>query len=102
MRSVPPGGTAFLWRRSGTTWTKKLPLPSSSDVTQAWYDWYVAVPPDNKDQVFVGAIDTFRGDLSGTKWTWTNITTQGGKSIHPDQHCLAFAPGQFENDIRGK
>jgi photosystem II stability/assembly factor-like uncharacterized protein len=96
------GGAAFLWRRSGTTWTKvKLPPPSRLDVAQAWYDWFVAVPPDNKAQLFVGAIDTFRGDLAGTTWTWTNITTQGGNSIHPDQHCLAFAPGNSKTIFAG-
>ena len=45
------------------------------------------------DQVYIGAIDTLRGDLSGSTWNWTNITTQGANSIHPDQHCLTFAPG---------
>ncbi len=86
------GATAYLWRRTGTTWTKITPLPGL-DINQAWYDWYVAVRPDNRGQVYLGAIDAFRGDLSGSSWAWTDITTQGGKSIHPDQHCLTFSPG---------
>ena len=49
--------------------------------------------PTNRSRVFLGAIDTFRGDLSGTTWTWTNVTSQGSNSIHPDQHSLTFAPG---------
>jgi hypothetical protein len=85
------GTAAHLWRRSGTTWTKITSLPALS-INQAWYDWYVAATPDKKGQVFLGAIDTFRGDLSGTTWSWTNITSQGANSIHPDQHCLTFAP----------
>ena len=62
------------------------------NVGQAWYHWYVAASPTNRGQVFLGAIDTFRGSLSGTTWTWKNITTQGLNSIHPDQHSLTFAP----------
>jgi photosystem II stability/assembly factor-like uncharacterized protein len=90
-------GAAFLWRRSGTAWSR-IALPTSPtnlriDINQAWYDWYVAATPDNAGQVFLGAIDTLRGDLVNAQWRWTNITTQGGNSIHPDQHCLAFTPG---------
>ena len=86
------GGTPHLWRRTGSTWSKVTGLPALS-VNQAWYDWYVAASPTNRGRVFLGAIDTFRGDLSGTTWTWTNITSQGNNSIHPDQHSLTFAPG---------
>ena len=86
------GGAAHLWRRAGTTWTK-ITTPAAMNVNQAWYDWYVAAPPDSKTRVFLGAIDTYRGELSGGTWTWTDITTQGNNSIHPDQHCLAFVPG---------
>jgi len=96
------GTAAFLWRRAGTTW-KKVTLPavnhdpnhyfsSKLEIGQAQYDWYVAVPPDNTGQVFIGAVDAFRGKLTGTIWTWKNVTTQGANSIHPDQHCLTFSP----------
>jgi hypothetical protein len=84
------GSAARLWRRSGTTWSK-ITMPALN-TQQSWYDWYVAVPPNNRGRVYVGAIDTLRGDLSGGTWKWTNITTQGSNSIHPDQHCLAFSP----------
>ena len=86
------GTAAHLWRRSGTTWTKISGLPALN-INQAWYDWYVAAPPDNAKQVFLGAIDTFRGTFGVSSWTWKNITTQGSNSIHPDQHCLTFSPG---------
>lgn len=94
------GAAAHLWRRSGTTWTKITGLPAVN-VNQAWYDWYVAAVPDSKSQVYIGAIDTWRGDLSGSSWRWTNITTQGRDSIHPDQHCLAFAPGNSKTIYAG-
>lgn len=90
------GKAPYLWRRTGTTWAKITALPpvDKNDpwTNQAEYDWYVAAPPDNKRRVYLGAIDTFRGDLSSSKWKWTNITTNGANSIHPDQHCLTFSP----------
>ncbi len=62
---------------------------------QASYDWFVAVAPDLDTQVYCGAIDVHRGDLSGTTWTWLNLTSKSsGDSIHPDQHAIAFEPGQ--------
>jgi photosystem II stability/assembly factor-like uncharacterized protein len=96
------GAAAFFWRRAGTTWTKvTLPAvnhdpnnydPKKLEIGQAQYDWYVAAPQDNTGQVFIGAIDAFRGKLTGSTWKWTNVTTQGAQSIHPDQHCLTFSP----------
>ena len=86
------GTAAHLWRRTGTTWKKITPLPTLN-VNQAWYDWYVAAAPNSAGRVYLGAIDTVRGTLSGSTWSWTNVTTQGSNSIHPDQHCLTFSPG---------
>ena len=85
------GSGAHLWRRVGTAWTK-IAAPTGVNINQAWYDWYVAAAPNNQNQVYIGAIDAYRGTVSGATASWTNITTQGGNSIHPDQHCLAFAP----------
>ena len=90
------GNTPYLWRRSGTSWTKiafAQAVLRMLNLTQAWYDWYVAATPDNPKQVYLGAIDTLRGDLRGSIWRWSNITTQGSNSVHPDQHCLTFEPG---------
>jgi hypothetical protein len=89
------GTAAHLWRRTGTTWKKITPLPALN-MTQAWYDWCVAAPPNNSARVYIGAIDTLRGNLSGSTWTWANITTHGTNSIHPDQHCLTFAPNNSQ------
>ncbi len=88
------GNSAYLWRRSGGTWTAAT-LPSGVSTGQAWYDWYVAAAPDNNAQVFCGAIESYRGTLSGTTWTWLCISDKGstGQSIHPDQHAIAFEPG---------
>ena len=86
------GGTAYLWQRSGGAWTAVAP-PAGVNINQAWYDWYVAASPDNAAQVYLGAIDVYRGDLSGGAWTWTDISSKpAGDSIHPDQHAIAFDP----------
>jgi photosystem II stability/assembly factor-like uncharacterized protein len=86
-------GSAHLWRRSQSSWTTQA-VPPDAAIGQAWYDWFLAVAPDRDGQVYCGAIDVHRGDLTGTTWTWTNIsskTTPNG-SIHPDQHAIAFDP----------
>jgi hypothetical protein len=87
------GGTAYLWRRAGGTWTVVGP-PTGVSVGQAWYDWFVAAAPDRDTQVYCGAIEAHRGDLSGSTWTWLNLSAKAtGDSIHPDQHAIAFEPG---------
>jgi len=89
------GGTPYLWRRSGGNWTS-IGTPPGVRTGQAWYDWFVAAAPDRDTQVYCGAIQVHRGDLSGTTWTWRNLTDKdmAGDSIHPDQHAIAFEPGQ--------
>lgn len=85
--------STLLWRRFGGTWTAVAP-PADVNGGQAWYDWYVAAAPDSDTQVYLGAIDIHRGDLSGTTWTWSNLSSRAaGNSIHPDQHAIAFEPG---------
>jgi photosystem II stability/assembly factor-like uncharacterized protein len=63
------------------------------DVSQAWYDWCLAVAPDDENTVYWGAIELFRGKRSSASWRWQNISSRSsGDSIHPDQHHLAFDP----------
>ena len=84
---------AFLWRRdTAGAWHAVTP-PAALAVGQAWYDWYVTAATDSANQVYLGAIDIYRGDLSGTAWTWTDISSRSsGDSIHPDQHVLTIDP----------
>jgi photosystem II stability/assembly factor-like uncharacterized protein len=87
--------TARLWRRRPSgSWAKVTP-PADVYTGQAWYDWFLAVAPDRDGQVYLGAIEAYRGDLSGNSWTWLCISNKGatGDSIHPDQHAIAFEPG---------
>lgn len=88
------GSVAYLFRRAGGAWAA-LPLPPGVSTGQAWYDWFLAAAPDRDNQVFVGAIDCYRADLSGVTWAWTALSNKGavGDSIHPDQHAIAFEPG---------
>lgn len=87
------GNTAFLWRRTGGTWTA-IGAPPGVSVGQAWYDWFLAVSPDSANRIYCGAIEVHRGTLSGGTWNWVNITDKdsSGDSIHPDQHAIAFDP----------
>jgi len=108
------GTNAFLWRRSGGTWSTVAP-PNGVSTTQAWYDWFLAVSPDDPGQIYLGAIDAYHGTLSGATWNWLDISTKGAgqDSIHPDQHAIAFEPhnpntiyvgcdgGLFRSDNRG-
>ena len=84
-------GVAHLWRRNAGAWTKITTLPAIS-TGQAWYDWYVAATPNDVNEVYLGEIAGYRGNLSGVTWTWTPVVTNGANSIHPDQHCLTFSP----------
>jgi hypothetical protein len=88
------GPTAYLWRRAGGTWTLQT-TPTGVATGQAWYDWFLAVAPDNANQIYLGAISVHRGTLAGGAWTWVDIASKAsGDSIHPDSHAIAFEPGQ--------
>ncbi len=96
--SGPPA--AHLWRRNAGVWTKITTLPAVS-TGQAWYDWYVAATPNNINEVYLGEIAGFRGNLSGATWTWTPVVSNGANSIHPDQHCLTFSPANSSTIYAG-
>ena len=89
------GTAGFLWRRAtaGGAWTAVTP-PAGLATGQAWYDWFLGVAPNNGNRIYVAGIEVYRGELSGTTWTWVNISNKGaaGDSIHPDQHAIAFDP----------
>ena len=93
----------WLWRRerAGGDFSRiNLPSldppggPPGYGISQAWYDWCLAVAPDDPDTVFLGAVDLFRGHRSSKGgWSWKNISSRSrGDSIHSDQHCLVFDP----------
>lgn len=95
-----PGGrpgdtmpTPYLWRRTTAGGAfAAVALPANLITTQAWYDWFLAVSPDNAGQIYLGAIEAYRGTLAGTSWSWVMISNKAGDDIHPDQHAIAFDP----------
>jgi len=85
------GNTAYLYQRNASgTWAQLTP-PAGLSTGQAWYDWYLAVAPDNAMQIYLGAIEAYRGTFSGS-WSWVTISNKAGDDIHPDQHTIAFDP----------
>ena len=87
---------AMLWRRAsiGGAFTA-LNVPSGMKTSQAWYDWCLAVAPDDADLVFWGAIDLYRGKRGVVGMSWTNVSSRNsGDSIHPDQHFVSFDSNQ--------
>ena len=92
-----PGGqqrTPRLWRRAtGAGAFGAIAVNASVRTGQDWYDWHLHAAPNNDEIAYLGEIALFRVELSGTTWTWTNLSAKtSGDSIHPDQHCLAFDP----------
>ncbi len=88
------GTRALLWRRSaaGGSFGAES-LPAGLDVSQAWYDWYFVVAPDDPDRVYWGAIEVFRGKRGAAGLAWSKVSSRtNGDSIHPDQHALVFDP----------
>ncbi len=89
------GRGALFWRRGGAGGAFVAESgPPRLDVTQAWYDWALAVSPVDPNLVIWGAIELFRGRRAGAGgWTWDNISSRtSGDSIHPDIHDVRFDP----------
>lgn len=83
------GAVSYLWRRAGGVWTA-ITKPAGLSTSQAWYDWFLAVSPDNDSQIYLGAIEAYRGTLSAGVWNWLTISNKAGQDIHPDQHAIAI------------
>jgi len=86
------GANGFLYQRNaGGAWSLVANPPGLS-TSQAWYDWFLEISPDNPNQIYLGAIEAYRGTLVGTAWTWVTISNKAGDDIHPDQHAIAIDP----------
>jgi hypothetical protein len=84
------GAVCRIFRRNTAgTWSAVTP-PAGLTTGQAWYDWFLGISPDSDSQIYVGAIEAYRGTLSGTTWTWVTISNKAGDDIHPDQHTIAI------------
>ena len=89
------GANAYLATRDANGAWHAVATPAGFSTGQAWYDWFVAVQPNNANTIYIGGIDAYRGDHAAAGWTWTDISSKsaaGTDSIHPDQHAIAFDP----------
>ena len=67
------------------------------DYPQNWYDQGIAVDPNNPDRVFVDTYDVWLATRTGTAFTDLTLRLQRlerPKSVHVDQHALAFVPAR--------
>jgi hypothetical protein len=84
--------------------------PAANDFCrgQAFYDLMIGVNPTDDTEIYVGGIEVFKSNNSGSAWTqlsdWTvNPGSTNGSldGMHSDQHCIAFAPGEESRVIFG-
>jgi PKD repeat protein len=70
---------------------------SGENEGQGSYDLTIAVSPTNKDDVFIGGINTWKSTDGGNTWEinnmWTSSTyynTSGAPEVHADKHVLRY------------
>lgn len=75
---------------------------------QAWYDFVIAVDPNNRSRVVCGGIDLFISTNGGTSWShiskWSNnanLNTLNCSYVHADQHAIVFKPNRSDTLIFG-
>lgn len=86
------GANAFLYQRNAAGAWSLVGNPPGLSTGQAWYDWFLDISTDNPNQIYLGAIEAYRGTLTGANWAWVTISNKAGDDIHPDQHAIAFDP----------
>ena len=99
------GAIIAMWRSAdgGQSWSNITngldTMDASSGAHQSWYDFWVAVDPNNHNTVYYATTDIFRTTTAGGANTWADLTNiYGGPSgsvtpianFHPDQHAIAF------------
>jgi hypothetical protein len=110
LAETPGIGTSnhSIWKRSGGTWEdRSANVPATGGLTgnfdsQNSYDLVIKVKPDDENVVIIGGVNLYRstnGFASTAATTWVGGYTSANNSYesypnhHPDQHSLAFAPG---------
>ncbi|MFC2120966.1 T9SS type A sorting domain-containing protein [Bacteroidota bacterium] len=89
-------------RDFGETFTMKSDSPNimgysvtgDDDRSQSFYDFCIAVDPDNDSIIHIGGINLWRSDDAGVTWNckghWTGADVAW--EIHADQHTMAYSP----------
>ena len=95
------GATGYLYQRTAAGAWVSIGLPGGLSTGQAWYDWFLAVSPDNAFQIYLGAIEAYRGTFANGAWAWVTISNKAGDDIHPDQHCIAIDINNANNIFIG-
>ena len=78
----------YVTTNGGTSWTA-IALPGGNIGRQGFYNLAVTVDPTTPDIVYLSATSLWKAVKSGTTWTIANI----GGPFHPDNHVIAFRPG---------
>ena len=100
-------GEIISTNNAGTSWTNLGTGPNdSADATipaddftrgQAWYDLIAAVNPSNEDEVYIGAINSFKSSNGGATWvkisSWESYYDNSVSYVHADHHNIVFRPG---------
>ena len=75
---------------------------------QAWYDFILAVDPNNSSIVYAGGVDLFRSTNSAGDWShiskWSNnnfLATLNCSEVHADHHAIVFVPGSSSSAVFG-
>lgn len=83
--------TPYLWKRNTKNGSfNAISLPSDFVSSQSYYNWFLAIAPDNADQIYLAAIEAYRGTFKNNAWSWLKISNKSGDDIHPDQHAIAI------------
>ena len=87
---------------SGLTFTEKSNSPNimgydkdgNDESSQSWYDFCIAVDPNNINNVIVGGINVWISGDAGTTWNiighWYGAS--GIPEVHADQHTFDYSP----------
>jgi len=76
---------------AGATWVKTIPSGNNPNwlSAQGWYDNTIVVHPTNENIVYVGGVNLYRMEMTGT----TRITTTiASGPVHVDHHNLMIIP----------
>ncbi|KAA3621913.1 MAG: T9SS C-terminal target domain-containing protein [Bacteroidetes bacterium] len=82
----------FQSTNGGTNWNTKT-VPGSIG-TQCWYDFIMAVDPNDDSRVWLGGVRLFVSDNDGDDWTQANYD-------HVDHHAIVYRPGDSDEMILG-
>ena len=75
---------------------------------QAWYDFVIAVDPNDRNRVVAGGIDLFISTNGASTWThiskWSNnnnLASLPCSYVHADQHAIVFKQGRSDSVLFG-